>query len=583
MRQPVLRPFLAFISGLLLFALPAGAQEAAAPASSPRAVGTVFRILQPTFPSENGTLCSASLVSFKEHGCVLLSNRHCVSNDGRAITIILDKREWDSSKDYVTENFGPAPSRTAFAGTPYIETSILQQTKVIRSADYLDLVQLEIPASLRPTCDHLMQVSSWKLDTDFMRDANTQNRQISFIGFPGDYEVYKDTEWVNRMLLGSASFTHFGPEPRQRYLKVHPANVMPGMSGGLATMEFFPGDKRTPYVLGLIGRYKPYHFTTYLLPLDTIHEFLSLPAAAHERLNRFVVWHKLRDLGFRGYSGPVRPSGDNGQRDGGDNSQRDGGNQWLLAADTDVSVFREDDEGFPLSRETILLGVDGKQIDGWDDYSLRFIHAPLPGKVITRSEEGYPPAEIRRGILERMAGHFERVPLGSAYFFSNLFPSVTLSSYEVNRKPPYRLELKNYHETSLQLAVMLIAPDRAKIVVESGKIEDFTGTFNYLGASAPISPHVLDWTNHRSSRFEFDAWLENEAKTVVLRSGTGQIIRCKNRHYLKLICSAEKIEFSLSRSELASAEIQLRLANQTIDGSRIFFRFGELFRSRNPE
>ncbi|MEZ4815156.1 MAG: hypothetical protein R3A80_08140 [Bdellovibrionota bacterium] len=76
-------------------------------------------------------------------------------------------------------------------------------------------------------------------------------------------------------------------------------------------------------------------------------------------------------------------------------------------------MTQEPDEGVvsPANSKLRILGIDGEQVDGWDDYSLSRSSDMSKVQVITRenSKGSYPDLKIRKKLLDRFDGYYSSI------------------------------------------------------------------------------------------------------------------------------------------------------------------------------
>jgi hypothetical protein len=236
----------------------------------------------------------------------------------------------------------------------------------------------------------------------------------------------------------------------------------------------------------------------------------------------------------------LQDSGSNTYVDGGDRSDRRFTQRPLL------EYFREPAEGI-LQGSKIILGIGANQIDGQND----FAKLKSGGQTqISRPQNGYPDLKIRKNILQRLSGTYRSV---EDMMKTSDEHSVTSIYYKPSSASPFGVERIMYGHSQYKMildsdAKFLIldidAPENLGIMQGSTLVE---AVYHTPGISMKWAIEISD-----------------DAKTVTLKdTSTQQVLVCDNRHYLKLICSNQQMEFSISNSGPNENQARFRLA-QTI-------------------
>jgi hypothetical protein len=331
-----------------------------------------------------------------------------------------------------------------------------------------------------------------------------------------------------------------GPDPNDYFIEVKQLNTTPGMSGGLVFA--WPTT-----LVGLNSRFIPFQSISFIIPLEKVILLAnSVGNLAEDKPPIFNFGTKgISAAYFAPRSNDTYPAGDNGHANGGDNGHANGGSGPVdrRFQGSPLLLFREPDEGVPLSRDSnqILLAIDREQIDGSDDYWIKYfprINDPA-ATLILREKGGYPDSKVRDAMIKRLDGVYE-----SADRFSD---------YDQDQNDVFYMEDASVREG---FKVAAEGFDHPQIDVDSqAHLIHFIFPAHYLHAPNTQS-HM---TQIPGLVYTFKLKLSNDSKTITL-DGSGRHLTCENNNFLKLICSGDGIEIALSADRLSRKKITYRMA-----------------------
>ncbi len=439
--------------------------------------------------------CTASLLKLAGT-CRLLTNAHCLAEGGKT-----------SSVSWVV---GSSP------GIPL---------RVLRSDAGIDVAELDASGALEKACEKFPSVSG-KLP----ERLSFGNRSDSFsaLGYlAGKLHIEYSAKIEHRNGNGP-SYTDIVPMGSSRrgafLLRLSDLEIFPGMSGGL--LHSYDGNP-----VALLAHYIPLQEAVFAIPLEVIQDWLvnSKPSRASGQ----VVSTLLPRLAWSaksvewGGANSHSDGGANSHSDGGANSHSDGGKTDLRFLKNPYAIFTEPLEGVPNpeNADQVMLGIGKQQIDGWDDY---FAWRGLGEAPVLRPRDGYPDPKIRRDLLKRLEGFF---------WWQGDW------GYQGRRKI---LIPDPQHPEGWQRVLEGMLP--IQLDVDSRRKEIGLGLYFH---SLKRSGTILGIGSQSDKReFRFKVQFTDEDRLLVLtEKKSGEVLRCDNRNYRKLICQGPVTGFSISSQE----------------------------------
>ncbi|HUP58533.1 MAG TPA: hypothetical protein VM598_13835 [Bdellovibrionota bacterium] len=439
----------------------------------------------------------------------------------------------------------------------------------------MDVVRYELPEELRARCDSLEPVKQRSFLEHLAEMASYVT--IGYVDGRPTSNFSDELPWSGGFSFSDIDSHPRGPGRGESFYEITELRMLPGMSSG-------PTFTHKGELLGINSELVISQQRAFVVPLSFIWDFVhghvapEQPSAGWEQ--KFAP-----EPGRNGQ----RPGagGNNGHAGGGEgNNGHAGGGQGAggRAAPSALAIFREPDEGRPLpgSPGLILLGVRDRQIDGTNDYAIHFApHAErLSAKdLVLRPADGFPEEKIRKKLLERLDGFFgppyvqangtrgmqknrhfmySRLPTSSESWLPGMVGSSLVHLDVDSRKRRITFYLWQ-HDLSAQGAPGLVQSRNCELALQLG--------IALVGCS-------------EGSRF---------LSFIVDQSPDGREIRlvhpkltltCENRHYLKLICTGQGTELSLSADRARGpAELSYRATWAFGNGIRppgIHYFFGKL-------
>jgi hypothetical protein len=343
-------------------------------------------------------------------------------------------------------------------------------------------------------------------------------------------------------------------------------DIIPGMSGS-------PIVNNINAFIGLASKYVDFQSSALIIPTPMILDVLDNKVLDLPEIDQVNYKNNIINDAGNEHGGAGNEHGGAGNEHGGAGNEHGGaGNEHGGAGGNptngNLQSFRAPDEGILVNNE-ILLGFTSKdgilgktyyhQIDGHDEYQIK-INNPvylsdlaLKGKInsmIKRPANGFPELDLRKKLLERLDGFYylESKNGQSARPFNQ-----KKVQFLLNPKAPRGME-----ELERKTTVLMLDIDSKK--------NKFTIESEHLNLSLDIT---------------FSA----DYKQVYLTKDKVKLV-CENKHLLKLVCSGEGVEFSVSLNHTAQSRyVKYRLAyNDIIEGyPGINYWFGAVGAAPNPE
>jgi len=531
--------------------------------------------------------CTSTLLKLDSGKCSLVTNYHCVPTDETQQVFFVSAS--------VPANFVSAPS-------PDVEVQVLKRSAA------LDLAELSLPPQAQTDCSS-MGVSMVTSEDQILAMKEIDLRTEGFVNGAYTDNFSDDLPWNGGSSYSDVLLYRHGSLPSEIFYQLDRLNVIPGMSGGVVT-------ERSGAIVGLNSQLIPFQKVAFVIPIQEVVNFLQnggpdsatsttpatmmadgraasgvayvsapegaaesnshVDSGANSHGNGGANSHGNGGANSHGNGGANSHGngganshgngGANSHGNGGGNSHGDGG---VGIEDTSYNpqdplyLFREPDEGVPIApgSSTILLGIDGKQIDGLDDYYIKYMPVKDQGKhtLVTRDANDYPSEDIRKGILSRLEGMFKGGG-GDVSFQSN-----------------------NH-------SVMIFDPKSPE-----GFTEFFTGnTSNEVDVDSKNNQiHMYFWMhqignpglpamlNQSAWILDLDVTMSPDYKTITLKAegSNGPPLTCDNRNYLKLVCRAPGTEFSISENQAQGPDKQMSYRVAYVRQDKVVsvdYRYGQM-------
>jgi hypothetical protein len=464
--------------------------------------------------------CTATLVKI-ENRCVLLTNSHCMVSEQGSFVV-------DSGSTFTTH--------------------------VLKRDEILDLVQLDLPKEIESRyCEGIRSTGAKGKDFDvgFFRSVGFRNQ------IKNDYRTGGDG-----FSSGTARIYSLSKDVNDILLRLDHIDVFPGMSGGV--VELAGGD-----FVGIVAHYIPFQSTALVIPPIAIAKFLNSKEAVRSLPG--AVRNSVPNSWVKTGSNTIRPSGGNSQGDPGGNSQGDpGGNSQGDPANglsrgivDPLKIAVEPNEGYPLENasNTLILGVSGKQVDGYDDYLKEYRGQAGRTDLVTRpnSEDQYPDSSIRREVLSRLAGVYSAAHESDSDGVEYLYM----------KDPSAPMGWKKFAGTLYSHPELVVDAKKKQITLTLDQRQ-----LDMANAGQPMEMKAITMRFHASMSND-DKWVtltpepDSQAPIIQARSP----FQCKNQNYLKLICANENGFFSLSKANDKNGKLNFRYGMKFKIGEREFFLY----------
>lgn len=425
------------------------------------------------------TRCTATLIKLDDGVCHLLTAYHCVPGTNAPAVFLQE-----------------APIAV----------------QVLKRDSLLDLAELSNPLP-ESSCSGLSPISTLSLN-DVLAEKNLALVAQGFV----DHDRLHDTYSQNNPQEGisQARLYQHGPSADEVFFEFSELKIIPGMSGGIVF------ESHSKQVLGLISHLVPFQKLAYVVPVSVLRSFLETGTnRVRADDDAFKLWHMI--------NGAI-VSGDNSQVGGGNNSPAAGRitnfNGYVRSL---TKPFQEPEEGVTLQNShQILLAVNGVQIDGGDDYYLKY--SPIAAQhptLITREVGDYPELSVRQGLLERLKGSYVTGtnPVGDATLYVEAHDVAEGFKETANAQAPVQIQ---------------VSPEEHLI------------TFHFLPFNLKSTLDSGDTIAMKENVLKFFISVSDDAKTIYATdlANPKQYFACDNNNYLKLICADDTgLGFSLSLSQ----------------------------------
>jgi hypothetical protein len=473
--------------------------------------------------------CTATMLRL-EGRCALVTNKHCVANGVSEVNLTGAEQT-----RYTQGGFGVFPSRAEIrAGAHPITLKVLARSTIY------DLAQLELSPQMKAMFCESGRLVDQKavLPLKIARPHFYTNvRSIGFANGLPQLKYTGDSPDMTRVI----GFEQVSEHEQDVLLTLPDLDIIPGMSGG-ATLA------QNGSIIGINAHYIPLQSTGFAIPLATVHDFLSREGATADQSPSALPNNRLN------------PTGGNSHADPGTNSHGDPSTHK-----DDLHALIEPDEGYPLPDrpDTLLLGVSGAQIDGRDDFQLRYqsVKGDPSLNLVTREKSGYPEYSVRKKLLDRLAGTY--------LFHGSLGYGSHFVFFKENQEGS---AWKKILTGSTMFRVSVNADDGLITFQIGGHTLEKPGDL-WLGAASASAKDAF---------IKFKTEFSDDAKTIHLTAIEGAppfVLTCDNRNYLKLICTNSDTAFSLSLSSTSARIMKFRSSKQFKDQagqSYVNYLFGSL-------
>lgn len=225
-----------------------------------------------------------------------------------------------------------------------------------------------------------------------------------------------------------------------------------------------------------------------------------------------------------------------------------------------TKYLHEKPEGYCVDTEKgplIVQGFNKSQIDNEDTY-LALIDIggidPLSEEVISRRPGQLLKESLRENIIERIAGSYEQSP--SDNFKNNFIKDIYELSFTAETKQAQVIkpetartrvqfaDLMNINEGDLRKQ-LLIGEDRIKIIISLNSQNSELNEFHRIEYDFEVVPND-DWSNIKL--------INNK-----------HVLNCNNTHYLKLICSDNKLHIAFSMEKEEYRKISYKIVRLVSD------------------
>jgi hypothetical protein len=539
--------------------------------------------------------CTATLLNV-DGSCHLVSNEHCTL-DGEGRTNLYLGSSFCRMEEYWESYWALA------AGNCQAVPLTIKKVDIAK-----DLVAFYLPRQLDEECQQSpVLTNEWVFKDDSTHQSpNRDFEAVAALGFVNG--IYQESftgrkNWLAHSLFSSAPIKRYYLAPDFYLYLALEVGIVPGMSGGISITN-------RGKVLGLTARFVPFQERSFIVPINDVLNFLKTPqvelsastimssnlhglAAGH-----FSTFDRSNTQRLGGENSSVMGGenssvmgGENSSVMGGENSSVMGGENSSLqvrgyrppfflkgearfSQDFPVRLFREPDEGIvlPENASEVLLGVVlkrpgrkliGEQIDGFDDFENKAKSTPeLIKEAITRARRGLPKISVRRNLLERLRGVHQFV-----------FEKVGLRDLQhlVYCWMPEKTQKWELCQQGTAMPVVDLNPSKMTIT-----LYDFGHRLRNFG-QVPIGRRPL--FRHVPRRKTVWKIEPSQDWSVIKLVSESSVLVCQNRHYLKLICSNNFEEFSLSITDTAAGDVSYRHTRQLQDPrgvNYINYEFGYL-------
>lgn len=479
-------------------------------------------------------LCSATQIKYQGQ-CYLLTNYHCTKNS-TSLTLTMPKREQPSSQ--YNSSWQRIDLKSFF---PQLPGPLSVTSKRFDSDKDLALLSPKDSTSstfFQRTCENLSEA-------EFIEDRPLAGGAKTLMAL-GQLDGKQVATYSNNISwndgYGNSEVYIYPNTKKDNFLKIYSLNILPGMSGGAVINT---GNR----LLGLIARFIPFHEISLVVPASSLKSFLmdssTAPQSTHG-LQASAGWRAIHKLGSTQYAG------DNAHADGGDNAHADGGGRDKRITSSHIlDPFLPPSEGVKLPSGKTLLAFKKKtgvfsrsyfQIDGKDDYFLKFLPAKKEGKIkeeYFRERDGFPHEDIREDILERLEGSYKA--------FTSIQVAGSHRIYVEDQSSP--MGWRPFAEGSaLNWATIDEGDQEIKLQLWGHDIVNYNNHLDYLG-------------RFQAKEYNFSLNFNDNYKTIIAKNAQWGNLRCKNENFYKLVCKGRKFAFSLSFSGSEKRSLDLRIVS----------------------
>jgi S1-C subfamily serine protease len=479
-----------------------------------------------TLTDDGEIRCTSTLIKQASDKCSLVTNYHCVPIDE-------------------TQHVFSISGNTAI------------EIQVLKRSEALDLAELSLSPEAQQDCatlDSLMM----RPEADIITGKSLRVKTVGFVNGVQTTNYSDDLAWGLGNAASDVLLYRHGPLPSEIFYQINRLNVIPGMSGGV--VSDLDGE-----TIGFNSQLIPFQKIAFVIPIQEVLNFLQNGGPNANEMSSESNSHEDSGANSHGNGGANSHGngGANSHGDGGANSHGNGG-VGIVNTNFDpqdpMFLFREPDEGVPIAPDssTILLGFDGKQIDGVDDYYIKYFPVKDQGKhtLVTRDANDYPEESIRKNLLSRLDGIFRGGASNAS--FQNSQHSI--------------LERNANAQEGFVEAFTGAADTEIDVDSKSNLITFYFWRHSLTppGVPFPETP-VSAWV------LVFNTQMGADSKTINLTSGDIHL-SCDNKNYLKLICRMPGVELSLSANQAQPQNRQLsyRLAYAGAQGTipSVDYHFG---------
>lgn len=485
--------------------------------------------------------CSATF--FKSRGkCSLVTNAHCLQKNDKKV--LLTGLSLEEQQDFSISNRF-SHGRNFLVNSNDAQRSQLKsyESNFFKSHDEitLDVVKVDYKKDLAELAlSPQMEGLCASIEESIYVDEVPSESSIAFAGYSRlslEKKPHPKVWYSNGSVVDNDKITFSLRELKKvpstlsdldHFLEISDIEMIFGQSGRVAVDS-------SANLLGITTRFHATQDKVYLIDLPSIIDFLEKSESNEpDFLNGDNATHN-------GGGNGAGNGGGNGAGNGGGNGAGNGGGCNLDERNDAFSIFREPYEGFINELGQIVLNIDGNQIDGSDDL-LKYAGG---ANVIARQADDYPAQVHRQEILQRLSGDYQ-------------FLNATHKIYEQDAS--FVLGWEQLQRNELQ-GNLSIKGNEIEL-----KFDRYASSVNQDIVNSSVAINIFP-----SSTYKFTASLNEDSKTVTLEDRQGNSYKCDNRHYLKLICSGERADISISRAAENSSKVSFRFVKKGNAFANYFF------------
>ena len=514
--------------------------------------------------SESDVKCSATLIKHND-SCRLVTNAHCIEDDQSHLTIKGEDLNHINSRSHSRDFIAYSTEEQKAIRLNYekqffgaISPSQLSLKKINRT---MDLAELNLNPELEAKCAHL--------DNIHPNTSNNQSDQLSVIGYttlkdredpsprvwyPHESQIKQDGLFIPETQFNKIEADLCGLD---YMIELNELPMIWGQSGGAIVNT--KGDLQC-----ISTQFNPSQDKTYCIGVDQLIKFFTKEQNLSQCHSDKNTSENIGNGGKNGGNGGKNggnggKNGGNGGKNGGNggknggNGGKNGGNGGkngnskvnCLSHEEYYEYFVEPDEGIQTlvnEIDAVVLNIGGNQIDGHDDF--KAFHGT--GEMIVRPIDENLDFSQRNKILERLSGEFEFNSTYKSSFVRN-------DSYLTNWQKLSNSELKSK---------VTISDNELTIVIS----EHTNSVLNEL-----LPTRSVFTKRETTQRYQIE--VSDDANQVLLKSPL-RTLTCENKHYLKLICSGEDREFSISLDNTQKEGAHFRYSKK-LDMLSVDYFYGE--------